>query len=130
MTSILWWLKKVGACFVMLTCAVRLVVRAGGAVRDCVWAGVKVVLQPDLEAMSCDFLDLLYGLRWRVLLCISEPIHTTAAQGNDKGDARGFAGVVRQGRKELKGQQCTEGRQTVSTHGCGAARDFCCTVVT
>ena len=38
-----------------LTCAVRLVTRADGAVRGRVWAGVEVVLQTDLEAMSCDF---------------------------------------------------------------------------
>ena len=38
------------------------------------------------------FLDLLHGSRWRVLLCICEPIHATTAQRDVIGDTRGLGG--------------------------------------
>ena len=81
---------------------------ASGAVRGHIWAGIEALLQPDLEAVSCDFLDSPHGSRWRVLLCFREMIHATTAQRDDEGDARDFAGVGCQGRNELKGHQFTE----------------------
>ena len=59
------------------------------------------------------FLDSLHGSRWRVILCVSDLIHTTTAQYDDEGDAQGFVGVGRQERIELEGQQYMEGRRTV-----------------
>ena len=61
------------------------------------------------------FLDLSHGSRWRVLLCFREMIHATTAQRDDEGDARGFAGVGRQERKELEGHQCTEAVKSVTS---------------
>ena len=72
------------------------------------------------------FLDSLHGSRWRVILCISDLIHTTTAQYDDEGDAQGFVGVGCQGKERIGGPAMHGG----TTNRYGAARCFLRAIVT